>query len=238
MKFDTQPADFRIVTVLPVKALCAAKSRLQPLLTAQMRYRLALQLFLHTIQVLKESHLQTVVISTDPSVLAEAFASEVGILDETGLPLKLSAENSEHLNRLLPVSIAHLLSCNDYDWLLILPSDLPLLTSADVQLVRDNLTDISALIVPDRNRRGTNLLALRVEVAQTFEFQFGLDSFNKHCRTFEEMHLTYKILEPAGITFDLDTTADWEQLTVLNPNFSLKTPGYAQSYPHSESKCG
>jgi hypothetical protein len=46
------------------------------------------------------------------------------------------------------------------------------------------------------------------------------------------------VLEPPGITFDLDTTADWEKLTLLNPNFVPKASGYAQSYPHLVSECG
>jgi 2-phospho-L-lactate/phosphoenolpyruvate guanylyltransferase len=238
VNYAEQRTDFRLMVLLPVKTLSAAKSRLHPLLSPSVRYNLALQMFRCTLQILREIAVETVVISPDPLILAEAFGNGVNCLNETNLPMKLSRSEAEHLNNLLPAAISQISASQSYDWLLVLPSDLPLLTTSDLGTVQNNLSDVQAVIVPDRKRRGTNLLALRSKFASDFQFQFGLDSFEKHCHMFEEMELNYKILEPPGITFDLDTGADWEQLIVLNPDFSSKTSGYTQSYPHSQSKCG
>lgn len=238
MNSDEQRTDFRLIVLLPVKTLSAAKSRLQPLLSPSDRYNLALQMFRHTLQILKETAIETVVISADPVILAEAFGEGASCLNETDMPIKLVGNDAEQLNILLPTALNQLSASQICDWLLVIPSDLPLLSTTDLQAVQNSLNNVQALIVPDRKRRGTNLLALRSNFATDFQFQFGLDSFEKHCHNFEEMQLTYKILELPGIMFDLDTGADWEQLTVLNPDFSSKTSGYTQSYPHSQSKCG
>lgn len=94
------------------------------------------------------------------------------------------------------------------DRLLILPSDLPYLTPADVEQVCLAAANPGHLIIcPDRHRLGTNALCLKPQ--PTFPFSFGLMSFQKHRQAAVQSGRQATIIHTPGWQFDVDTVEDW-----------------------------
>ncbi|GIK54548.1 MAG: hypothetical protein BroJett015_02110 [Chloroflexota bacterium] len=92
--------------------------------------------------------------------------------------------------------------------LLVLPTDLPLLTAADVRTLANNTSPQAVGICPDRHEQGTNGLLLPAPV--DFPFQFGEGSFQKHMMAARYGRLTPQIMRTPGWQFDLDTVEDWD----------------------------
>ncbi|HUM71127.1 MAG TPA: NTP transferase domain-containing protein, partial [Chloroflexota bacterium] len=91
--------------------------------------------------------------------------------------------------------------------LLVLPTDLPFLTTADVQTLANDTPHQAVGICPDRHEQGTNGLLLPACV--DFPFQFGENSFQKHLQRTWYTRFTSHILRTPGWQFDLDTAEDW-----------------------------
>jgi 2-phospho-L-lactate guanylyltransferase len=101
--------------------------------------------------------------------------------------------------------------------MLILPADLPMLTSDDVNTML-NLPAADeprfAVIAPDARGEGTNALLLHPPDA--LHFAFGPQSFYEHCAQAETSHLALYVYRSPTIALDLDTPADWKQISALD----------------------
>jgi 2-phospho-L-lactate guanylyltransferase len=107
---------------------------------------------------------------------------------------------------------------------LILPADLPLISSADI----DNLLrrDAPVVIAPDRHRMGTNALMVRLDAfGEPFIFQFGEGSFGKHHDEANRLGVDAMTTTTPGTSFDLDTPEDLAQLDALR---ALSSAGRTQ----------
>jgi 2-phospho-L-lactate guanylyltransferase len=92
------------------------------------------------------------------------------------------------------------------DALLIVPADLPLLTSADVGAVLDAGESASVVIAPDCAVDGTNALLLAPPGALVPSF--GIASFARHRDLAGVAGAPYTVIERPGLGLDLDTPAD------------------------------
>ncbi len=94
---------------------------------------------------------------------------------------------------------------------LVLPADLPLLTSGDIMAILDLAREPRcAVIAPDARGEGTNALLLRPPDA--LNFAFGPRSFYEHCAQAETSQLALHIYRSPTVALDLDTPADWKQV--------------------------
>jgi 2-phospho-L-lactate guanylyltransferase len=97
---------------------------------------------------------------------------------------------------------------------LILPADLPLISSADI----DNLLrrDAPVVIAPDRHGMGTNALMVRLDAfGEPFVFQFGEGSFAKHQDEAARLGVDAVTAVSLGTSFDLDTLEDLQELDAM-----------------------
>jgi 2-phospho-L-lactate guanylyltransferase len=97
---------------------------------------------------------------------------------------------------------------------LILPADLPLVASADI----DNLLrrDAPVVIAPDRHGTGTNALMVRLDAfGEPFTFQFGEGSFGKHQDEAHRLGVDAVTAVSLGTSFDLDTPEDLVELDAM-----------------------
>jgi 2-phospho-L-lactate guanylyltransferase len=103
---------------------------------------------------------------------------------------------------------------------LVLPADLPRLTSGDIMAMLDLAREPRCVIIaPDARGEGTNALLLRPPDA--LNFAFGPQSFYEHCAQAETSQLALHIYRSPTIALDLDTPADWKQVAALDAaNFS------------------
>jgi 2-phospho-L-lactate guanylyltransferase len=99
---------------------------------------------------------------------------------------------------------------------LILPLDLPLLSTA----VLKDLLDVglqrspSVVIAPCRRGRGTN--ALLLNPSPLIQPRFGPTSFEVHQKLAREAGISPKIYNAPELAFDLDTPEDWQELVATD----------------------
>ncbi len=204
--------------IIPVKPLRYGKSRLAHILSPDERAELTTKMLHHTLRVLENvpAIYRTLVISRDPAALKLARqhgAFTYGEGDKQDLNLALARA-------------AHIAAAREASGILILPADLPLLSTDDVEMMLAGVkTKASAYkytngnqtlgyhpsrtvaICPDRNEDGTN--ALYVSPAVGFEFRYGDGSYDRHLREAERLGIPCRVVHAPGLKFDLDTEEDW-----------------------------
>lgn len=202
-------------TIVPVKPLTEAKSRLASILTTSERASLAFNLLKHTLEVLQElvntkKLAGTLVVSADPFILNEAEKfSALALLQARG---SSDAKDNEALNRDLRVATNWAVTQLKADRLLILPADLPWLTPIDISELLS--LEYEAVLAPDRAQRGTNALLLPAQIAQSFVYSFGETSFNLHREQLSRWGVSYQVIYRDNLAFDLDEEEDLAQLTL------------------------
>jgi len=201
-----------IWAIIPVKAGHESKSRLAHLLTAEERAEVIRSFLSRTLALLNQAPAvaQTLVVSRDPAVLALARRYSALALFEEGVPGLNSAVTQA-------VRVA---TAGQATAALILPADLPFIQIEDVAMMLaaggamsghecnggSGLPPIMA-ICPDRDNQGTN--ALLISLPADFVFQYGPRSFQRHCQEAHRLGLSSQVVDSPGLTFDLDTEADW-----------------------------
>ena len=211
---EGSPARRQVWAVVPVKDLGRAKTRLSHILTPSQRATLMLNLLKHTLTVLQTGGPDlagVAVVSPDPAVLRLARESGVWALPETPQD---QTEPDARLNTALS-GVARRLAeeCRPTPTdLLILPADLPLLTSADITALLGAGQPGEAVLANDWQWQGTNGLLLDLATALDFHYQFGPDSFARHRQALTEAGIRVKVCDRPGLGYDLDYPADFERL--------------------------
>ncbi len=194
--------------IVPVKPLLEGKSRLAKVLSPVERAALSRAMLGGVLDVLAQIpgiH-RTLVISRDPAALAAARRHNAQTVTESGSPSLNAA-----LHRATQVARAF-----DAERVLILPSDLPMVTAADVEaLLHCAEADHQPAIViaPDRRGDGTNALLTRPP--GLIEYAFGQHSFSIHLDRAHLAGLEPRIHQSTGLGLDLDLPEDldlWRRL--------------------------
>jgi len=191
-----------IWAIVPVKPLRRGKSRLAGTLTEDERTELNRQLLAHTLDTLKNTPEieQTLVISRDPQALAVARDHDARTVLEDGSP---------HLNTALERAtvVAKVYATSG---VLILPADLPLISQEDIQKLVSTANKYERVVVitPDRHKEGTN--ALLISPAGIIEYDFGPQSFSRHCELARKAGARLEICTLPSIELDLDLPEDLE----------------------------
>ena len=187
--------------IVPVKPLRRGKSRLAGTLSEDERAdlnRSLLQNTLKTFSDLKEVE-EVLVISRDPQALTIARQYGARTVREDGQP-----ELNTALRR--ATVIAQVYATRG---VLILPADLPLITRDDVLTLIERAGDPPAVVIaPDRHGTGTN--ALLISPAGLIEYDFGDDSFHRHCQRAREAGARLEIVNLPTLGLDLDLPEDLE----------------------------
>jgi 2-phospho-L-lactate guanylyltransferase len=192
--------------IVPVKPLRRGKSRLAGVLSEEERTRLNQSMLEHTLKTLSEVSeiAQTLVVSRDSAALAIAREFGARTVQEDGAPALNAA-----LRRATMVARAYTIH-----GVLILPADLPLLNSQDIQtLIQCSENPPVVVIAPDRRRDGTN--ALLVCPAGLIEYTYGPGSFKRHCDRATQAGIRLEICDLPSISLDLDLPEDLELLHEL-----------------------
>lgn len=189
-----------IWAIVPVKPLRLGKSRLAGVLTDDERANLNRRLLIHTIKNLRqirEIH-QVLVISRDPQALVLARKMGAHSVQET---------TSSQLNRALERATM-MAKRNNIQGVLIIPADLPLLTPPDVEAMIDkSMNPPVVVIAPDRRHDGTN--ALLVSPPGFIQYDFGVNSFDKHCERARQAGARLVTLELPNLLIDIDLPEDY-----------------------------
>jgi len=196
--------------IVPVKPLRRGKSRLAEIFTPEERVDLNRQLLINTINTLKEipEIEEVLVVSRDQAALSLARDRGAKTVQENGDP-----DLNIALTRATIVAKTYTTR-----GVLIIPADLPLLTSEDVKALLSKAVDPPVVVVaPDRHKEGTN--ALLVCPSGLIEYEYGLNSFRKHCDLAQSVGARLEVCELPSLALDLDVPAD---LAVLESKLDLK----------------
>lgn len=187
--------------IVPVKPLRRGKSRLAGILTEDERAdlnRTLLQHTLETLTTLKEVE-EVLVISRDPQVLTIARNYGARTVREDGQP-----DLNTALNR--ATVIAQVYATRG---VLVLPADLPLISREDALVLVERANDPPVVVIaPDRHQKGTN--ALLIAPAGLIEYQFGENSFQRHCNLVKRAGARLEIVNLHSLGLDLDSPEDLE----------------------------
>jgi len=188
--------------LVPVKNLAHAKQRLSAVLSPEERLALAQALCEDVLQELARwrGRPPVAVVTGDPFArdLAARFDFEV-IADalnpgETGAIEMATAESRRR-------GAARTL---------VVPADIPLLETSELQRIADSAPPDGAVLVPDAAGRGTNA-ALRAP-ADLFPLRFGNDSFLPHLAAAKATGRPCVVLRLPGIALDIDRPEDLKEL--------------------------
>jgi 2-phospho-L-lactate guanylyltransferase len=179
--------------IIPAKPATEGKSRLTGSLPPDVRARLNLNLFRHTLSIAGSvfAPANIIVISRDPAFLGLAHAAGARAVAEHGYELNQAL----HQAALIPPA---------NDAVLTISTDLPNLAAADLHAMLLGRTAIA--IAPDRAEQGTN--ALLTSPAAIIPYQFGEGSFARHRDSAGLAGKVPRIVSRPGLAFDLDTPED------------------------------
>jgi 2-phospho-L-lactate/phosphoenolpyruvate guanylyltransferase len=187
--------------IVPVKPLRRGKSRLAGALSEDERTELNRSLLQNTLKTfanLKEVE-EVLVISRDPQALSIARHYGARTVREDGQP-----ELNTALKR--ATVIAQVYATRG---VLVLPADLPLVTREDVLTLIEHAGEPPAVVIaPDRHGTGTN--ALLISPAGLIEYDFGENSFQRHCQRAREAGARLEIVDLPTLGLDLDLPEDLE----------------------------
>ncbi len=206
--------------IIPVKPLRYSKSRLSHLLSIDERAALTRTILNRTLKAIDQVPViaRTLVVSRDTAVLKLARSFGVATYRET---------DKQDLNMAL-TRAAHIAAAQKARGILILPADLPLITSKDIeQLIAAAgpqhtngsngyfYRQRSMVICTDSDRDGTN--ALLVSPPTGFTYHYGPGSYQEHLAEAEHLGMKSHVVSVPGIAFDLDTEEDWRTYQELLP---------------------
>jgi 2-phospho-L-lactate/phosphoenolpyruvate guanylyltransferase len=195
----------KVSALIPVKGFTNAKQRLSPLLDGADRELFAEAMFRDVLkQVLKAQGLAETFVVTGDDRVAEIA---------TRLGAQLIREKAEK-GETDAVDFARLeLKQLGREAVLIIPGDLPLVRSGDIEAVLAQIPNGAslpfALLVPSHDRMGTN--ALLLAPTDIIKLRFGYDSFSYHMSQVSAQGLPVRFIENEHIALDIDEPKDLQQ---------------------------
>ena len=198
--------------IVPVKPLRRGKSRLAGILTEDERADLNRALLQHTLQTLSELREvdEVLVVSRDPQVLTIARNYGARTVREDGQP-----DLNTALKRATVVAQVYATR-----GVLVLPADLPLISREDALALVERATDPPVVVIaPDRHGTGTN--ALLISPAGLIEYDFGENSFQRHCDLVKKAGARLEVVNLPSLGLDLDSPEDYEIIKNLEKTISF-----------------
>ena len=198
--------------IVPMKPLQRAKSRLAGFLSEEARFALSRNLLVHTLEQLTAvgEIERVVVVSKDSDALALARDLGAKTITEHG-----ASDLNKALLRATEVARGYGVS-----GVLVIPADLPLITSDDIQELIQTAVDPPVIaLAPDRHGQGTNAF-VSIPVG-LIEYDFGPESFQKHIHRAETAGVRVEICELKSFGLDIDFPDDLKMLETIEANTHL-----------------
>ncbi len=224
--------------LVPIKNLAAAKQRLSSILRPEERLALAQAMCEDVLQTLArwQSRPPVAVVTSDSFTrdLAARLHFEVVADDNSGETSAIAMATAFCRERGAGST-------------LVVPADIPLIESSELQKIVDSAPKGGAVLVPDAAGRGTN--AAWRSPSDLFPLRFGNDSFLPHLSAAKATGLPCVVLELPGIARDVDRPEDLRELAAAsgdrrsqklvrswNLDFSKNGKGSASAVPLRASK--
>lgn len=189
----------RTLAVVPVKSLREGKSRLASALSPEERAALTLYMLDHVLATIRESGVISSIGIVSPNSAELRLSEDVAIIEQKRLGL------NNHLEEGREWAIS-----NGADALMIIFSDLPLLTPGDIKAITGmagmGKRKGTVVLAPDRHGGGTNIMLTHPASLSTFAF--GQGSYHKHrAQALAEAYRIETYISE-GTSLDIDTPED------------------------------
>jgi 2-phospho-L-lactate/phosphoenolpyruvate guanylyltransferase len=183
--------------LIPIKERVRCKTRLAEALEPAARLDLVRSMLTAVLEAAGNAQTVHQVIVISPE--RDTVPAGIPVLADTGESLNSALVQAHTMVREL--------GCHE---VVVLPADLPMVTSAEIdELVRAGRMGGFA-IASDAAGLGTNALCLVSTLS--FHFQFGPDSRRLHLQEAQQLGFSSQIVHLPGLEFDVDSPADLEQL--------------------------
>jgi 2-phospho-L-lactate guanylyltransferase len=198
----------RGILLIPVKSLTTAKQRLAEALDQERRSQLA-EAMLRDVMTAAAGVLGTIDVAlVTGDARARALAAEFGFL---------AIEDTRNESETAAIEMATAwCERQGYDTTIVVPGDIPLIASDELQRVLDAAPAEGAVFVPAYDRRGSNCILRRP--ASIIPLRFGNDSFLPHCEAMRQTGRELVILEMSGIGLDIDNPHELDLLVQHDGN--------------------
>ncbi|MEA4957671.1 2-phospho-L-lactate guanylyltransferase [bioreactor metagenome] len=188
-----------IYAIIPVSKFSNAKTRLSPFLELKEREKLLKAMLKDVTKTLKPVVDEIVIISADKEVLEYANKLEV-----------LTLVENEGLNLNTAISQA-------MDWcrhktkkVIIVPSDIPLISKTNIDALIESAKSLDFIIVPSKGG-GTNGLIIK---PLAIEMNFGEFSFKKHVKEANKNGFDPVIYDSFYMSLDVNITEDLGEIMI------------------------
>ena len=211
------------ILLIPFKDLATAKQRLAPALT-QFRRSLLAGAMLRDVMTAAagvRDRLDIALVTGDARAQQIARDFGFGVIEDT---------RNESETAAIEMATAE---CEQrgYNTTVVIPGDIPLITSDELHRVLDAAPAAGAVFVPAYDHRGSNCILRRP--ASLIPLRFGNDSFLPHCEAMRQTGRELVILEMPGIGLDIDNPHELELLVQregdTNAQRMLRSWGYGVS---------
>jgi len=195
----------RPALLIPIKTLGNAKQRLGDAFDQQHRTLLA-QAMLHDVLTAVTGLRELVdvyLVTGDETARSLASEFHFGVIPD---------DRNESESAAIEMATAWC-EARGYDTTIVIPADVPLVTSDELRRALDAAPDVGMVIVPAYDRRGSNCILRRP--ASIIPLRFGNDSFLPHCAAMRQTGKPLIILELPGISLDIDHPHELEMLRRL-----------------------
>lgn len=174
------------------------------MLDAAERHELASVMLSDVLQALKQARGigRIVLVTKEPRAIALAHTIEAEVLDE-----RFNRGETEAV----AVAAAHALEGGAHA-MLVIPGDVPLVASADVETILHAARSSDVVLAPSRDERGTNAVLLTPPTVMPLKF--GSDSFFPHLETARALKLRTEVLKLPNLDLDIDTPDDLRELAL------------------------
>ncbi len=188
--------------LIPVKSLSTAKQRLADALSQSRRSQLAAAMLRDVLSAASGVHGRIDVALVTGDAQAQHLADEFGF----GV-----IEDTHNKSETAAIEMATVwCEQRGYDTTVVIPGDIPLITSDELNRVLDAAPGEGAVLVPSYDRRGSNCILRRP--ASIIPLRFGNDSFLPHCEAMRQTGRELIILELPGIGLDIDNPHELDLL--------------------------
>jgi 2-phospho-L-lactate/phosphoenolpyruvate guanylyltransferase len=186
-----------ISVVVLQKPMHRSKTRLTSILSAEQRIGLACSMLYDVFKVLSDvpSIDELSIVTCDPNAIC--LAKEIGAK-------QYYEKNVSGINQAIKTVVDSL--DERVDELFILPSDIPLITVKEMDLIIKQKRRAPVTVFPCKNRTGTNGLIL--SPPRVIDTAFGVNSLEKHCMNAVKAGCEYHVGTAPLLSYDIDTITD------------------------------
>jgi 2-phospho-L-lactate/phosphoenolpyruvate guanylyltransferase len=187
--------------LLPVKNLAKAKQRLASALDQATRTELAQTMLTDVVEAIAAFAGDEVALATSDSFAVELacrYGFEI-IRDEANVSETAAIEMATRA-----------CEARGAESTLVIPGDIPLIDATDLRAIYDASPEAGSVLVPSRDKRGTNAVLRRP--ASLFPLRFGNDSFMPHLAAAIATDKACVVLSLPAIGLDIDTPEDLREL--------------------------